>query len=190
VLRDMWRHKASAAQWSVLAALYLHAGPDGSCFPSLTRLEDLTGLDRRTVSRAIVALLGAGIISREKSPGRANVYRLTTRGGSAPTCGEVGASQTPTRGNSVPEVGAPVPPKQEELEQAINTPGPRAAEERGPGESIQGSPQSFFLDGFGEVFEHDTWALEQPDARDLYVKTFGAPSRQATPGPTTEEQSP
>jgi len=39
-------------------------------------------------------------------------------------------------------------------------------------------PRSFLLLGYGDVYEHDTWALKQPDARAQYVKTFGLPSRK------------
>lgn len=42
-------------------------------------------------------------------------------------------------------------------------------------------PRSFHLPGYGEVYEHDTWALEQPDARALFIKTFGLPSRKRAP---------
>lgn len=42
-------------------------------------------------------------------------------------------------------------------------------------------PRSFDVPGYGPVYEHDTWALEQPDTRALFIKTFGLPSRKRVP---------
>jgi hypothetical protein len=122
VVKAMCRLNATAAQWAVLVSLYVFAGPDGTCYPSVTTLEYLTRRNRRTVTRAIVWLVEAGVIVRTKSPGRANAYRLTTRGSYAPTeAAEVGAMPSPTRGNPVPQLGAATPPEQEELEQVSNS---------------------------------------------------------------------
>jgi hypothetical protein len=77
-----------------------------------------------------------------------------------------GSLQTSGAGASQPV--APTPLKQEEIEHALNRPVPRAAEERGPGEDPQCRPRSFYLPEYGEVYEHDTWALDQPDSRPLY----------------------
>lgn len=113
---------ASGAQWSVFVAVRLHADSDGLCYPSVTTLERLTGLNRRTVTRAIGWLVNAGIIARVKTPGRSNVYQLTTRGSLAPSeVTQLGAISSPTRGNSVPQLGAASPPKQEELEHPLNS---------------------------------------------------------------------
>ena len=40
----------------------------------------------------------------------------------------------------------------------------------------EGRPRCFYLPDWGEVYEHDTWAAEQPDTRPLYIATFGEPS--------------
>lgn len=42
-------------------------------------------------------------------------------------------------------------------------------------------PRSFDVPGYGAVYEHDLWALEQPDTRALFIKTFGLPSRKRVP---------
>lgn len=43
-----------------------------------------------------------------------------------------------------------------------------------PSPCAQERPRSFILPGYGLVYEHDTWALHQPDSRPLYLATFGA----------------
>jgi len=121
--------------------LYLHAGRDGRCNPSVSTIEDLTKLPRRTVTRALFALGKAGIFGRDKSPGRANVYHLTTRVADVPTTGdagvpgedsELGTPVTATRDAGVHEcapgrdvgvsqVGTQASPKQEEQQQELNS---------------------------------------------------------------------
>lgn len=135
---------ASATQWAVLVSLYLHADRNGVCWPSVHELERLTGRDRRSVTRAIMALTSAGVFIRTKVAGKANTYQLPTRGTHAPSSREVGAhtppvvgaSGTPTRGNPVPQLGAPTPLKQEVLEQCDeqeeHSPADRFAEEFWP----------------------------------------------------------
>ncbi len=34
-------------------------------------------------------------------------------------------------------------------------------------------PASFYHPGWGDIYQHDLWALEQPDTRETYLKTFG-----------------
>lgn len=76
---------ATSAEWAVLVSLYLHAGPDGSCCPSMSTLEEPTKRKRRTVARAIVGLVMTGIITRDKAPGKTNAYRLRTRDTAVPS---------------------------------------------------------------------------------------------------------
>jgi hypothetical protein len=61
----------SATQRHVLAHIALYGGgTTGTCFASATRLADDTGLDEKTVRRAIVALLGEGVLKVRPRPGR------------------------------------------------------------------------------------------------------------------------
>jgi hypothetical protein len=39
--------------------------------------------------------------------------------------------------------------------------------------------ESFDLPGYGPVYRHDLWALQQPDSRPLYLKRFGLPRKTA-----------
>lgn len=48
--------------------------------------------------------------------------------------------------------------------------------------------RSFDLPGYGPVFEHDTWALGQPDSRALYLATFGEPSGNGKDGTSKRGQ--
>jgi hypothetical protein len=56
--------------------------------------------------------------------------------------------------------------------------GSSSADAPPPSSELEQLPRSFHLPGYGEVYEYDTWAMDQPDARPLYVKTFGIPSRK------------
>ena len=177
--KDLHRKVPGAAS-PVLAGLYLHADAKGTCWPGTKTLEELTGFDRSTVIRAVNWLVAHGFVLRRKTRGKANVYQLPVMsafgtsgvGATSETDGLV-ASAPSTSGVGATQLVASAPPEQEELEQALNTPEPRAAEERGPGEGPQGQARSFHLPGYGEVYKRDTWALEQPDSRGHYLKTFG-----------------
>jgi len=48
----------------------------GNAFPSFTRLQELTGLSRTTISKSMKALEEAEFLLSEKKPGASNVYRL------------------------------------------------------------------------------------------------------------------
>lgn len=138
VVVAMCRAGATMAMWAVLVVLYLHAGKDGRCNPSVSTIEALTGLPRRTVTRALVRLVDPGIIGRDKVPGVANVYRLTTRDAEVPTTGDTGdPSQDPqlgtpvtgtrdaavptTRDNPGTQLGTLASLKQEEQQQGLNS---------------------------------------------------------------------
>ena len=60
----------------VLVALSEHADDSGRCWPSLSRLADMTGYDVRTVRRAVRALEKCRLISVEHRPGQSPVFGL------------------------------------------------------------------------------------------------------------------
>lgn len=119
----------SAAYVAVLWSILDRMNDAGECWPSLSRIAEDAGVDRRTASRAIEALSSSGLL-RVQSGSRTstNVYRLGTgesankcAGDSAHTCtGEsapTGESATSGemihlgRGESVQKVGANLPDK-------------------------------------------------------------------------------
>ncbi len=59
----------------VLVALAEHGA---RCWPSIHRLAEMTGYDKRTVRRAIRALERAGLLEVEQQPGKAAIYSLST----------------------------------------------------------------------------------------------------------------
>jgi len=158
------------------------------------------GLSKRTVDKVIPTLVGAGILEQLTSPtGRsAATMRVNQNpelwgqfvpvGYAAPGTlaaylaakpVDPPAESTQSTPSSVPRVrqvehstGTPVLlssvlPSLEDFAGCAEAPAPSS--ER---------PRSFYLPGYGDVYEHDTWALDQPDARALYVKSFGLPSRK------------
>ena len=50
----------------VLLAICHHADKDGKAFPSLSRISELTGLAKRTISRKVAMLVEAGLITAEE----------------------------------------------------------------------------------------------------------------------------
>lgn len=65
----------------VLLSLADHANDDGESWPSLERLSERTGRDRRTVQRAVAALEARGLVEREPAKGvRSTRYRLLVQG--------------------------------------------------------------------------------------------------------------
>lgn len=65
---------------AVYAAIAKHADREGVAFPSVKTLSEITGWSHPTVNRAIVALVDAGVLIKErrfrKGMNRANEYRL------------------------------------------------------------------------------------------------------------------
>jgi hypothetical protein len=135
MIRRMAEIHASAAMWQALSALLLHADVFGQCYPSLTTLVAVSGLERRTLTRALHALEKAGVIRREQHRAAATHYtvlmarvptplteaharsdsgsRSSGRDGSVL---EVGTSQVAGRDESVREVGAAAPPELKTLD--------------------------------------------------------------------------
>lgn len=64
--------RSDTATLAVFIAIVRHArdtGKDISCWPSLTRLQKITGLSRGTVSKKVALLEKSGYIERYKSAG-------------------------------------------------------------------------------------------------------------------------
>ena len=68
------------------------------CFPSVSKLSEMTLLDRKAIYRALAYLDEVGLIKVKKSNGRANVYVLT--------CAQMGTGKARARGDTQKE---PVP---------------------------------------------------------------------------------
>lgn len=83
----------------VYAAISLHAGGDGSAFPSYATIASLTGLSRSTIARAIHRLAGGGHAAIHTTPGATNVYHLSTHPRFAQA---VSSRQDPSRHDTPP----------------------------------------------------------------------------------------
>lgn len=110
------RSQASGAMWATVSALLLHADAEGRCFPSLSTIGTVAGLERRTVTRALRTLEDRGVIKRERH-GRTPTHYTVLLGTDmtlevgAQTPLEVGAEVVGARDETVPEVGADTPPE-------------------------------------------------------------------------------
>ena len=74
--------KLTAADWSVLAVICLHADRNGRAFPSQSRIGELAGIARRHVPRTIkrlieVGLLAAGRVRNDNGAWENTVYQIT-----------------------------------------------------------------------------------------------------------------
>lgn len=77
-----WSQNVSPSEKILLLALADHADSEGVCWPSLDRMQEMTGLNRSTVTRNLKALESMGIIYRERSKGGSGLstrYRLNTK---------------------------------------------------------------------------------------------------------------
>src|ERR1051325_9210422 len=57
--------KLTASDWAVLHAICLHADKSGRAYPSMGRIADLCGRDRRIIPRSIKRLVNLGLLRRE-----------------------------------------------------------------------------------------------------------------------------
>ncbi len=65
----------------ILMALALHANTDGECFPSRTRLSELTGIHETSISKTTTLLARRGWLRKERGrAGRSNRYYLSVPG--------------------------------------------------------------------------------------------------------------
>lgn len=107
-----WKQKVTSTQKLVLLSLADRAGENHDCWPSIDRIVDNTGLNRKTVMKAIKDMVELDLIhSQKKAFGRSNTYTLIgvmehTRTSNSPKKG--------TNANS-PNIGTPIVPESESL---------------------------------------------------------------------------
>ncbi len=76
----------------MLLSLADRADDSGACYPSTSRIEKDTGLDRKTIYSAIASLSDIGAIKVEKSLGVSNRYTLNVTSAEIGTSTEIGTS--------------------------------------------------------------------------------------------------
>jgi hypothetical protein len=69
--------RVGARALRVLIAIAAHATRDGHAYPSLARIAEVTGIDRRGVPVEIAALVTAGLLLREPRAGKTGANRYT-----------------------------------------------------------------------------------------------------------------
>ena len=74
--RWAWEQKVKATQKLVLLSLADRANEKHCCYPSITRLSNDTGLNRKTVMNCIQQLEKSGLISTKRVVGSGNYYQL------------------------------------------------------------------------------------------------------------------
>lgn len=75
-LRQGMLAKLRGAALSVFVAIALHMDDNNECYPTLATLVKETGWGRTSVSKAIAALEGAGLVRAEERTGTSQVYRI------------------------------------------------------------------------------------------------------------------
>lgn len=84
----------------VLVALADHAKDTGECWPSISRIADMTNLSRATVFRSLEHLTGLGLIQQVSVSGKVNHYCLALPDpshGETPITSDPSHGETPTR---------------------------------------------------------------------------------------------
>src|SRR5690606_15345361 len=97
----------SPAQKAVLISLADNANDEGVCWPSVATISRRTCLSERSVQRAVMWLIDAGILRTEERFGRSTVYTITPGKFSHPSECHPRQSDTPT-----PVTLTPPPPSQ------------------------------------------------------------------------------
>lgn len=114
-----WKQKVTSTQKLVLLSLADRAGENHDCWPSIERLVNNTGLNRKTVIKVIKEMVELGLIhSQKKAFGRSNTYTLLgvvehTRS-SHIVSGVLNSPNKGTNDNS-PNIGTPIVPESESL---------------------------------------------------------------------------
>jgi hypothetical protein len=98
------RAEVSTTARFVLSVLQMHENAQHRCWPSQERMAAMMGCDRGTVARALLELLNAGLILRQKRPDRPNAYQYVL----ADTSGD----GTPRFGKAFPEAFEEVSPEE------------------------------------------------------------------------------
>ena len=114
-----WNQQVKATQKLVLLSLADRAGENHDCWPSIDRLVENTGLNRKTVIKVIKEMVDLGLIhSQKKAFGRSNTYTLIgvsehTRSSHKVSQG-INSPKKGTNANS-PKNGTPIVPESEPL---------------------------------------------------------------------------
>lgn len=77
--RWAWEQKAETSAQKLLLLALADRASDGErweCFPSIVSISEMTGLDRKTVMKAVIDLVGLGFISVKNKNGARNIYVL------------------------------------------------------------------------------------------------------------------
>ncbi len=74
--RWAWEQKVKGTQKLVLLSLADRADEKHCCYPSISRITNDTGLNRKTVMNCINVLENSGLIKTKKMPGNKNYYSL------------------------------------------------------------------------------------------------------------------
>ena len=114
-----WKQKVKSTQKLVLLSLADRAGENHDCWPSIDRLVENTGLNRKTVMKVIKEMAELGLIhSQKKAFGRSNTYTLIgvtehTRSSHIVP----GVPNSPNKGTNAnsPKNGTPIVPESEPL---------------------------------------------------------------------------
>jgi DNA-binding transcriptional regulator YhcF (GntR family) len=114
-----WNQQVKSTQKLVLLSLADRAGENHDCWPSIDRLVENTGLNRKTVIKVIKEMVDLGLIhSQKKAFGRSNTYTLIgvsehTRSSHKVSQG-INSPKKGTNANS-PKNGTPIVPESEPL---------------------------------------------------------------------------
>ena len=71
-----WGQNLTPMQKLVLLSLADRAGKDAVCYPSVQRLEENTGMNRKTIMESIKALESFSLLTVNRGLGRGNIYTL------------------------------------------------------------------------------------------------------------------
>lgn len=106
--RWAWQQSLRPTEKLVLLSLADRADELHSCYPSLTRVSQDTGLDIKTVRKVIHELVSRNILAAQESPGRGYKYQLSGVIGRHETTTKSG---TPTKSGTTTKNGRTTPTK-------------------------------------------------------------------------------
>jgi hypothetical protein len=109
IMAACWPLSMPATQKLVLVSLADHANDAGSCFPSIQRLCEHTGLSDRAIQKSIKWLESVGVLRRCAKPGRASDYVIDPAA-FTPEPRSPRTTFTPNHVHPTPERGSPPPP--------------------------------------------------------------------------------
>jgi len=75
---DLYRPLAPRLRWT-LQCLVAFADRTGTCWPSVRKLAEVSGVSKSSVSRHLAALVRSGVISRQRRPGGSYIFHIAAR---------------------------------------------------------------------------------------------------------------